>query len=87
MIDFAEPAILAGELVKILDPRVGPPGVNEVEALELVADTAIHCVKREGKDRPTMADIVFNLERALATCGNGHRSPEKIMGLLIAITR
>ncbi|KOM39595.1 hypothetical protein LR48_Vigan03g297700 [Vigna angularis] len=68
LVDFAVPAILAGELVNILDPRVGPPGVNEIEALELVAQTALHCVNRKGKDRPSMADIVISLERALAIC-------------------
>ncbi|KAL2990979.1 hypothetical protein AAZX31_11G234500 [Glycine max] len=72
VVDFAVPTILAGELVKILDPRVGPPDVNEAEALELVAYTAIHCVNLEGKDRPTMADIVANLERALAICESSH---------------
>ncbi|KAL2333415.1 hypothetical protein Fmac_014628 [Flemingia macrophylla] len=68
VVDFAVPAIMAGELVKILDPRVGPPDVNEAEAVELVAYTAIPCVNLEGKDRPTMADIVANLERALDIC-------------------
>jgi len=66
VVDFAVPRILAGELVKILDPRVGPPDVNEAEAVELVAYIALHCVNLEGKDRPTMTDIVNNLERALA---------------------
>ena len=34
--------------------------------MELVANTAVHCVNLEGKDRPTMGDIVANLETALA---------------------
>ncbi|KAG5093486.1 hypothetical protein JHK84_049074 [Glycine max] len=74
VVDFAVPPILAGELVKILDPRVEPPNVIESEAVELVAYTAIHCVNLEGKDRPTMADIVSNLERALAICESSHDS-------------
>ncbi|XP_041009524.1 putative serine/threonine-protein kinase-like protein CCR3 [Juglans microcarpa x Juglans regia] len=68
VVDFAVPAIMAGEMVKILDSRVGPPEVNEVEAVELMAYTALHCVNLEGKDRPTMADIVTNLDRALSVC-------------------
>ncbi|KAG5146827.1 hypothetical protein GLYMA_11G230400v4 [Glycine max] len=72
VVDFAVPVILTGELVKILDPRVGPPDVNEAEAVELVAYTAIHCVNLKGKDRPTMADIVANLGRALAICESSH---------------
>ncbi|KAF7830942.1 putative serine/threonine-protein kinase-like protein CCR3 [Senna tora] len=74
VVDFAVPAIMAGELVKILDPRVGPPELNESEAVELVAYTAMHCVNLEGKDRPTMTDIVANLERALALCDSSHGS-------------
>ncbi|KAK7305878.1 hypothetical protein VNO77_43790 [Canavalia gladiata] len=74
VVDFAVPTILAGELIKILDPRVRPPDVNEGEAVELVAYTAIHCVNLEGKDRPTIADIVVNLERALTICDSSHDS-------------
>lgn len=73
VVDFACPTIMAGELGKILDPRVGPPESNESEAVELVAYTALHCVNLEGKDRPSMTDIVANLERALALCvDNSH---------------
>ncbi|CAK9173554.1 unnamed protein product [Ilex paraguariensis] len=75
VVDFAVPAIMAGELVKILDCKVGRPEINEAEAVELVAYTAMHCVNLEGKERPTMADIVANLERALALCDdNSHGS-------------
>ncbi|WKA00627.1 hypothetical protein VitviT2T_018965 [Vitis vinifera] len=74
VVDFAVPAIIAGELMKVLDPRVGPPQTNEAEAVELVAYTAMHCVNLEGKERPTMADIVANLERALALCEDSHGS-------------
>ncbi|KAG5053053.1 hypothetical protein AAZX31_02G241200 [Glycine max] len=74
VVDFAVPLIMAGELAKILDPRVEPPEMNETEAVELVGYTAMHCVNLEGKDRPTMADIVANLERALALCDSSHGS-------------
>ncbi|KAJ4720070.1 GPCR kinase [Melia azedarach] len=74
IVDFAVPGIMAGELVKILDARVGPPELNEAEAVELVAYTAMHCVNLEGKERPTMADIVANLERALDLCDHSHGS-------------
>nr|KYP35942.1 Putative serine/threonine-protein kinase-like protein CCR3 [Cajanus cajan] len=74
VVDFAVPVIMAGELAKILDPRVAAPELNETEAVELVAYTAMHCVNLEGKDRPTMADIVANLERALALCDSSHGS-------------
>ncbi|KAL0452730.1 UNVERIFIED_CONTAM: putative serine/threonine-protein kinase-like protein CCR3 [Sesamum latifolium] len=74
VVDYAVPAIMAGELSRILDHRVGPPELNESEAVELVAYTAMHCVHLEGKDRPTMTDIVANLERALALCADSHGS-------------
>lgn len=75
VVDFGVPAIMAGELTKILDNRVGPPEPSEeVEAVELVAYTAMHCVHLEGKDRPTISDIVSNLERALAAFDDSHGS-------------
>ncbi|KAJ8769487.1 hypothetical protein K2173_002977 [Erythroxylum novogranatense] len=68
IVEFAIPKIMLNELVKILDPRVGSPELHETEAVELVAYTAMHSVNLEGKDRPTMTDIVANLERALSLC-------------------
>jgi hypothetical protein len=41
---------------------------HEAEAVELVVYTVVHYVRLEGKDRPAMADIVANLETALALC-------------------
>ncbi|XP_075485391.1 putative serine/threonine-protein kinase-like protein CCR3 [Primulina tabacum] len=74
VVDYTVPAIMAGELTKILDSRVGPPETKESEAVELMAYTAMHCVHLEGKDRPTMTDIVVNLERALVLCDDSHGS-------------
>ncbi|KAB5538693.1 hypothetical protein DKX38_016226 [Salix brachista] len=74
IVDFAVPKIMVNELGKILDARVGPPEPNEAEAVELVGYTAMHSVNLEGKDRPTMTDIVANLERALSLCDVSHGS-------------
>ncbi|KAK9061057.1 hypothetical protein SSX86_018237 [Deinandra increscens subsp. villosa] len=74
LVEYAVPLIISGELAKILDKRVGPPDVNEAEAVELMAYTAIHCVNMEGKERPTMNDIVANLERAASLCDDSHGS-------------
>eukprot|EP01018_Ginkgo_biloba_P016069 Gb_13038 [translate_table: standard] len=68
VVDFAVPRIVSDELHLILDSRVRPPQSHEIEAVELVAYTAVHCVNLEGKDRPSMTDIVANLERAVAIC-------------------
>ncbi|KAK9998360.1 hypothetical protein SO802_017963 [Lithocarpus litseifolius] len=68
VVEYAGPLILAGQLQKVLDKRVGLLEVTEAEAVRLVAYTAMHCVDLEGKERPNMSDIVGNLERALALC-------------------
>ncbi|PPD98609.1 hypothetical protein GOBAR_DD04419 [Gossypium barbadense] len=74
LVDYAVPAIMVGELVKVLDQRVGPPELNETEAVELMAYTAMHCVNSEGKERPIIGDIVSNLERAFNVCDGSHGS-------------
>ncbi|CAE6076386.1 unnamed protein product [Arabidopsis arenosa] len=74
LVDYSVPAISADELGTILDPRVGSPELGEGDAVELVAYTAMHCVNAEGRNRPTMTDIVGNLERALDLCGDSHGS-------------
>ncbi|KAK7333226.1 hypothetical protein VNO80_29991 [Phaseolus coccineus] len=66
VVEHTGPKIASGELWSVLDYRVGQPEVNEVESLEIMAYTAMHCVNMEGKERPEMTDIVANLERALA---------------------
>ncbi|GAA0140928.1 non-receptor serine/threonine protein kinase [Lithospermum erythrorhizon] len=71
LVDYAVPVIKLGEVERILDQRVGPPSDSvEAEAIELVAYMAMHCVSLQGKDRPTMADIVANLERAATLCNH-----------------
>ncbi|KAI3705032.1 hypothetical protein L1987_75262 [Smallanthus sonchifolius] len=74
LVEYAVPAIFSGELAKVLDKRVRPLEVNEGEAVELMAYTAVHCVNLEGRERPTMSDIVANLERALSLCDDSHGS-------------
>ncbi|KAL8192898.1 hypothetical protein R6Q57_027346 [Mikania cordata] len=74
LVEYAVPAITSGELAEILDKRVGPPNVNEVEVVELMAYTAMHCVNLVGRERPTMTDIVANLERAVSLYDDSHGS-------------
>ncbi|KAL9235369.1 hypothetical protein vseg_010131 [Gypsophila vaccaria] len=68
VVEYAGPFIVAGEVQKVLDKRVEQPVSKEFEAVELLAYTAMMCVNLEGKERPTMSDVVSNLERALALC-------------------
>ncbi|KAF2319127.1 hypothetical protein GH714_013481 [Hevea brasiliensis] len=72
IVDFAVPKILANELVKVLDSRIGPPELDkEAEPVELVAYTALHCVNLQGNNRPSMTSIVANLEQAFSVCDIG----------------
>ncbi|WCJ29173.1 CRINKLY4 related 3 [Euphorbia peplus] len=68
VVEYAIPRISAGELHKVLDKRVGSPEIHETEAVELMAYTAMRCVNLEGRERPNVADIVANLERAWTMC-------------------
>ncbi|KAE8039276.1 hypothetical protein FH972_011704 [Carpinus fangiana] len=68
VVEYAAPLILAGGLQKVVDQRVGLPELHEAAAVQVLAYTAARCVSLEGKERPSMSDIVANLERALALC-------------------
>ncbi|XP_008793277.2 putative serine/threonine-protein kinase-like protein CCR3 [Phoenix dactylifera] len=78
VVDYAVPSIVAAEVARVLDARVPMPGPHEAEAVELVAYTAVHCVSLEGRERPFAADIVANLESALALCEDSHGSISSI---------
>ncbi|CAK9326951.1 unnamed protein product [Citrullus colocynthis] len=66
--EFAVARIGGGELWNVVDKRVRAAEMEEVKAVEMVAYTAMHCVKLEGEERPNITDIVENLEKALALC-------------------
>ncbi|KAF3336984.1 putative serine/threonine-protein kinase-like protein CCR3 [Carex littledalei] len=74
VVDYAVPRIDAGEVGSIVDSRVAPAASQEVEALELIAYMAKHCVRLEGRERPSIADVVVHLETALALIEDGLRS-------------
>ncbi|XP_022850598.1 serine/threonine-protein kinase-like protein CCR4 [Olea europaea var. sylvestris] len=52
----------------VLDHRVLPRTPFEIEAVAYVGYLAADCVMREGKDRPSMSDMVNCLDRALKAC-------------------
>ena len=56
--------------MELLDPRVGLglPELNEAAAVELLANTANKCVESELENRPTVNDVVVNLQEALSAC-------------------
>ena len=66
LVIWALPIIEAGNTGELLDTRPVPePTPGQLRALEQVAQTAVRCVKLQGKDRPAISDVVANLEMAL----------------------
>ncbi|XWS74017.1 hypothetical protein CRYUN_Cryun02cG0179300 [Craigia yunnanensis] len=82
VVEYASPRILAGDLRKVVDRRVGVPEFHDGESVELMAYTAMHCVNLEGKERPNMIDIVANLEKALTLFED---SPASLSSITISI--
>ncbi|TYI28878.1 hypothetical protein ES332_A05G275600v1 [Gossypium tomentosum] len=68
VVDFVVPYILRDEIHRVLDPNVPPPTPFEIEAVAYVGYLAADCVRPEGRDRPSMTEIVNNLEKALTAC-------------------
>ncbi|GJN12656.1 hypothetical protein PR202_ga30951 [Eleusine coracana subsp. coracana] len=68
VIEFAVPAVEAGNIARILDGRVPPPRGHEVEAVARVAKIASECVRPRGRARPIMSEVVAELEWAVTLC-------------------
>lgn len=68
VVDYVVPYIVQDEIHRVLDRRMPPPTPYEIEAVAYVGYLAADCVTLEGRDRPSMAEIVSSLERALAAC-------------------
>ncbi|XP_022773557.1 serine/threonine-protein kinase-like protein CCR4 [Durio zibethinus] len=66
VVDFVIPYILKDEIHRVLDPRVPPPTPFEIEAVAYVGYLAADCIRAEGRDRPSMTDVINGLEKALA---------------------
>lgn len=68
VVDFVAPYVLQDQIHRVLDPHVPAPTPFEIQAVAYVGYVAVDCVNPEGRDRPSMTEIVQCLERALATC-------------------
>ncbi|KAJ8442887.1 hypothetical protein Cgig2_022253 [Carnegiea gigantea] len=68
IVDFVAPYIMRGDMHRVLDPCVPPPTPTETEAVECIGYLAVDCVSLEGRNRPSMSEVVSRLERALAAC-------------------
>lgn len=68
VVDYVVPYIIQDEVHRVLDRKVPPPTPFEIEAVAYVGYLAADCVMPEGRDRPTMNDVVNSLDRALEAC-------------------
>ncbi|KAG5224611.1 serine/threonine-protein kinase protein [Salix suchowensis] len=68
VVDSVVPSIVNDEIHRVLDPRVPTPTPFEIEAVIYTAYLAADCVTLEGRERPSMSNVVNSLERALAAC-------------------
>ncbi|KAL6857128.1 hypothetical protein ACP4OV_018510 [Aristida adscensionis] len=68
VIEFAVPAVEAGNVAVILDGRVPPPRGHEADAVARVAKIAAECVRPRGRARPIMSEVVAELEWAVTLC-------------------
>ncbi|GMH21782.1 hypothetical protein Nepgr_023624 [Nepenthes gracilis] len=68
VVDFIVPYIVRDDLHRVLDTNVPPPTPIEIEAIAYVGYIAADCVSLEGRDRPSMSEVVNCLERAWASC-------------------
>lgn len=68
VVDFVVPYIVQDDIHRVLDHKMPPPTPFEIEAVAYVGYLAADCVSLEGRDRPSMTEVVNSLERALAAC-------------------
>ncbi|KAL4333394.1 hypothetical protein GQ457_07G021800 [Hibiscus cannabinus] len=68
VVDFVVPYVLRDEIHRVLDQTVPPPTPFEIEAVACVGYLAADCVRPEGRDRPSMTEIVNSLEKASMAC-------------------
>uniref|UniRef100_A0A0E0RBV3 Protein kinase domain-containing protein n=1 Tax=Oryza rufipogon TaxID=4529 RepID=A0A0E0RBV3_ORYRU len=65
-VSFVLPLIEEGNLRKVLDRRPSAePTPRQLQAVELVAQTAARCLRLQWEERPAILEVVANLETAL----------------------
>ncbi|GKA58864.1 serine/threonine-protein kinase-like protein CCR4 [Tanacetum coccineum] len=68
VVESVVPYIENEQIHRILDHKVPPPTPFEIESVKYVGYLAADCVTLEGRDRPTMSELVTCLERAFEAC-------------------
>ncbi|KAI3950651.1 hypothetical protein MKW92_050555 [Papaver armeniacum] len=68
IVDYIVPYILDDKMHCVLDPKLSAPTPYEIEAVTQLGYLAADCVNLEGRNRPSMNEVVSCLEDALADC-------------------
>lgn len=68
VVEYVVPYILMDEVHRVLDQRIPPPTPYEIESVAHLGYLAADCLMPCGRKRPSMAEVVSKLERALAAC-------------------
>ena len=77
IVDFVVSYIAKNEIHRVLDPKVPPPTLFEMEALAYVGSLAADCVSKEGRNCLSMTKIVKGLERAFEVCVDPNGEPKE----------
>ncbi|XP_044343659.1 putative serine/threonine-protein kinase-like protein CCR3 [Triticum aestivum] len=76
LVDSTLPNLQSGKLRDVLDRHPAlQPTPRQLEALDLVAQTAIRCLCPRGHNRLAMSEVVANLQRALEIIRNNEPMP------------
>ncbi|KAF3340972.1 serine/threonine-protein kinase-like protein CCR4 [Carex littledalei] len=66
--EYVKPILNSGDTERLFDKRVTMKDGREEEAINTVAKLAAQCVRARGKSRPTMKEVVMELEWAVGLC-------------------
>ncbi|KAJ1692250.1 hypothetical protein LUZ63_008948 [Rhynchospora breviuscula] len=67
--EYVMPILSSGDIARLIDQRVPMTDTREEVAIEKVLKMAAQCVRSRGRVRPTMREVVMELEWVLGLCG------------------
>ncbi|KAJ3691667.1 hypothetical protein LUZ61_020831 [Rhynchospora tenuis] len=67
--EYVMPILSSGDIARLIDKRVPMTDTREEVAIEKVLKMAAQCVRSRGRVRPTMREVVMELEWVLGLCG------------------
>ena len=72
LVQWVQGRLSEGDIETVIDPRIR--GNCDVNSLWKVAELALQCTERAGRDRPTMAEVVEELTESLQLEGSSRLS-------------